>query len=391
MARMNLYSLWIVSVAILITGTSCNRNRTELSGQISGGEGQILTLERLDVNRTTLIDSTRTDKAGAFHLRIKQEEPGLFILKNEQGNLINLLLFPGDEARIITAKEAFGSDYEIAGSPESEKIRLLVEHLTNTRNDLDSLLSLVDSLYNPENPQMDLIENAYAQTIIRQKRYTIRFLVENMSSLSSIYALYQKYDDVTPILGSPSDLQYFKSVADSLNLLYPDNALTKSLLADIQRKEQEIENSFQMEELLRRADAETTGLLDLSIPDRNGSEIELSSLKGKVILVFFWASGNQASVEALLQLRPTYDRYHDHGFEVYAISLDNNKVQWMQSVDYNEFDWINVSELSYPDSRAQVFYNVTSLPATFLVNREGDIVAKNLYGRTLETWLDNLI
>ena len=146
-----------------------------------------------------------------------------------------------------------------------------------------------------------------------------------------------------------------------------------------------------MEELIGMADEEITGLLDLSIPNRDGENITLSSLKGNVILVFFWASGNQASVESLLQLRSTYQRYHNSGFEVYAISLDNEKTPWMQSIDYNEFNWINVSELTYPNSRAQIFYNVTSLPSTYLINREGDIVAKNLFGRTLETWLDNLI
>jgi cytochrome oxidase Cu insertion factor (SCO1/SenC/PrrC family) len=381
----------IMISAVLFAGISCSRSRTEISGQLIGGSVQILTLERLDVNRTTLIDSIETDKAGSFGFRIKQEEPGLFILKNEQGDLINLLLFPGDMANVRTSSDAFGSGYEVDGSEESEKIRQLVEHLTNTRNDLDSLLSMVDSLENPDDPQMELIEQAYAQTIIKQKRYTIRFIVENMSSLSSIYALYQKYDNQTPILGTSSDLQYFKSVADSLQVTHPENSLTRSLQADIKLKEQEIENAMQVEELLGMADEEITGLLDLSIPDRNGSEITLSSLQGKVILVFFWASDNQASVEALLQLRNTYNRYHNRGFEVYAISLDNDKVQWMQSIDYNEFDWINVSELTYPDSKAQIFYNVTSLPTTFLINREGDIVARNLYGRTLETWLDNLI
>jgi len=376
---------------ILLAGTSCNRNRTEIEGQITGGSGQTLTLERLDVNRTIIIDSTAADKAGSFRFKIKQEEPGLFILKNKKGDLINLLLFPGEMATVRTTSEDFGRGYEVEGSEESSKIKKLVEHLTNTRSDLDSLLSLVDSLENPDDPQMDLIEHAYAQTIIKQKRYTIRFIVENMSSLSSIYALYQKYDNQTPILGTSSDLQYFKSVADSLKVNYPEISLTRSLEADIRLREQEIENAFQVEQLIGMADEEIAGLLDLAIPDRNGEDVILSSLKGKVILVFFWASGNQASVEALLQLRSTYNRYHNQGFEVYAISLDNDKVQWMQSVDYNEFDWINVSELSYPDSRAQVFYNVTALPTTFLINREGDIVARNLYGRTLETWLDNLI
>jgi hypothetical protein len=382
---------WILLVAILLAGISCSRKRTEITGVIEGASEETLTLERLDVNRTTVIDSVQTDQSGVFTIRIKQEEPALYILKNAHGELINFLLSPGEQTTVQTSADSFGTSYEVTGSEESERIRMLVEHLNKTRNDLDSLLTLIDSVEDPEDPQMDLIKHAYAQSIIKQKRYTIRFIVEHMSSLSSVYALYQKYDNQTPILGESNDLQYFKSVLDSLEATYPNNSLTKSLKADIERKEREIQTAMQMDELIGMAEEEITGLLDLAIPDRTGTEITLSSLKGNVILVFFWASGNQASVESLLQLRSTYKRYHNKGFEVYAISLDNNKTQWTKSVDYNEFNWINVSELTYPDSRAQLFYNVTSIPSTYLINREGDIVAKNLFGRTLETWLDNLI
>ena len=63
----------------------------------------------------------------------------------------------------------------------------------------------------------------------------------------------------------------------------------------------------------------------------------------------------------------------------------------MNAIDFNEFRWINVSELSFPESKAALLYNISELPTTFLITREGDVVAKNLYGRTLETWLDNLI
>jgi hypothetical protein len=63
----------------------------------------------------------------------------------------------------------------------------------------------------------------------------------------------------------------------------------------------------------------------------------------------------------------------------------------MNAIDFNEFKWYNVSELSFPESRAVLLYNVSSIPTNFLIDRDGNIVAKNLYGRTLETWLDNLL
>ena len=381
---------FIIVLIVTIAGFSCKSTRTEISGLISGGEEVSLTLERLDVNRTSVIDTLMTANDGSFYIKLGLEEPELYILKDENGALINLLVSPGEKISVESSYDSFGSAYRVTGSEESEGIRMLVEQLDQTRKNLDSLQAVADSIGDPENPQFELVKSTYAQAIIKQKRYTIKYLVEHMSSLSSVYALYQKYDEETLVLNLENDLQYFKAVADSLEITYPNSSLTLSLRADIEQREAAFEEAIKVNALLDMAD-EVSGILDLSIPDRDGKEIALSSLHGKVTLVTFWASGNSASIQALVRLQSTYKKYHDKGFEVYAISLDNNKINWMNAMDFNEFKWINVSELSFPESTAALYYNITELPTTFLINREGDIVAKNLFGRYLETWLDNLI
>lgn len=381
------YSVFLL---FLLAVAACNRSNVSIKGSIEEGEGQSITLERLDVNQTTLVDSSTIGKGGQFTMTTNLEEPELFVLRYDDGQIVNLLLSPGENITLSTDATSFATEYSIEGSEESENIRLLVQQLNSTRSQLDSLQGLAAKEGDPESPHMKVIRSAYAQAIVSQKRYTIRYLVEHMNSLSSVYALYQKYDEEDLVLGFQEDLQYFKVIADSLEVSYPNSSLTKSLRADINRREAEYNRASQLNSLLEMAD-EPTGLLDLSIPDREGREVKLSDYKGKAIMVVFWASGNQASVNSLLQLKSSYQRYHDKGFEIYAISLDNNKVQWMKGIDYNEFKWINVSELSYPDSRANLVYNVSSLPAAFLINREGDIVARDLYGRNLETWLDNLL
>jgi thiol-disulfide isomerase/thioredoxin len=380
----------IVYSTLLMVAFACNRNNAKIRGSVEGGEGEMVTFERLDVNRTVLLDSVRLKKDGKFAFTTNLEESELYILKNSNGEILNLLLSPGDRVTVFTSAGSFGIGYQVNGSEESENIRLLVEQMHTTRSRLDSLLTVAESITDPDSPRMELIRSAYAQAIVKQKRFTIRYLVEHMTSLSSVYALYQKYDEGTPVMGKESDLQYFKVLADSLETTFPSSSLTKSLRADINRREAAFNQANQINALLDMA-GEETGLLDLSIADRDGNKVALSSLKGKVVLVLFWASGDEGSISALLQLKPIYDRYHQKGFEIYAISLDNNKIRWMNAIDFNEFGWINVSELSYPGSRADVLYNVTSLPSGFLINREGDIVAKNLFGRTLETWLDNLL
>ncbi len=380
----------LVALIIGFAGFACKSNRTEISGLISGGEGAKLTLERLDVNRTSLIDSIEIDKNGSFTLKLGLEEPELYILKSETGDIMNLLVTPGEKISIKTSYDTFGSAYSISGSEESEGIRLLVEQLEQTRRDLDSLQLVAASIGDPDSPQMAPVKNTYAQAIVKQKRFTIKYLVEHLGSLSSVYALYQKYDEESLVLNLEVDLQYFKAVADSLESSYPNSSLTKSLRSDIEQREIAFKENAHLNTLLEMAD-ESSGMLDLSIPDRENKEIPLSSLQGKVTLVAFWASGNSGSIQTLRQLQSTYLKYHEKGFEIYAISLDNNKISWMNAIDFNEFNWINVSELSFPDSKAALLYNISELPTTFLINREGDILAKNLYGRTLETWLDNLI
>lgn len=380
----------MIMLIAALTGFSCSSTKTEISGLISGGEEINLTLERLDVNRTSLIDSVRTGKDGSFSIKLGLEEPELYILKNDNGALINLLVSPGEKISVNSSYESFGSAYMVSGSQESEGIRMLVEQLDQTRLILDSLQAVAGSIGDPENPQFELVRNTYAQAIIKQKRFTIKYLVENMSSLSSVYALYQKYNEETLVLNLENDLQYFKAVADSLEITHPNSSLTLSLRTDIQQRVASFEEAIKLNELLEMAE-EVSGMIELSIPDRDGNEITLSSLNGKVTMIAFWASGNSASIQSLIQLQSTYKKYHDKGFEIYAISLDNNKINWMNAMDFNEFAWINVSELSFPESEAGVLYNITSIPTTYLINRDGDIVAKNLYGRNLETWLDNLI
>ena len=375
---------------LFISGVACNTSNVRIQGTVSEGEGQSITLERLNVNRTFAVDSAIIGKNGKFTMATKLEETELFVLRYSDGEIINLLVSPGENISVSAEAQSFAGKYNVKGSEESENIKLLVHQLEQTRSILDSLQEVAAGVEDPESPHMKLIRTAYAQAMVSQKRFTIRYLVEHMNSLSSVYALYQKYDEENLVLGLREDLQYFKVIADSLEVSYPNSSLTKSLRSDIRRREAEFNRAAQLNTLLEMAE-EPTGLLDLSIKDREGREVKLSDYRGKAIMVVFWASGNQASINTLLQLKSSYELYHRKGFEVYAISLDNNKLQWMNAIDFNEFNWINVSELSYPDSRANLVYNVKSLPAGFLINRDGDIVAKDLWGRNLETWLDNLL
>ncbi len=130
---------------------------------------------------------------------------------------------------------------------------------------------------------------------------------------------------------------------------------------------------------------------DLAFPDPDGNIRKLSDLRGKVVLLDFWASwcrpcrGENPHVVAM------YQKYHDKGFEVFSVSLDRDKESWKRAIAADGLVWPNhVSDLKYWSSEAARTYGVSSIPSTFLLDQNGRIIAKNLRGEALTNALKQL-
>jgi glutathione peroxidase-family protein len=119
-----------------------------------------------------------------------------------------------------------------------------------------------------------------------------------------------------------------------------------------------------------------TGYINIVLPDKNNVESKLSSLIGNVILIDFSAYELKQSVDYTFSLRELYTKYHKRGFEIYQISLDQNKEFWLQST--KNIPWICVRDLNGPDTKFAVSYNISDLPTSFLMDRKGNIIARNL-------------
>ena len=131
---------------------------------------------------------------------------------------------------------------------------------------------------------------------------------------------------------------------------------------------------------------------ELAFKDPDGNIRKLSDLRGKVVLIDFWASWCGPCRRESPNVRNVYAKYHDKGFEVFSVSLDRDYNNWVKAIKDDKLVWPNhVSDLKYWSSEAAAIYGVRSIPSMFLLDREGRIVAKDLRGEALERAVKQLL
>lgn len=128
--------------------------------------------------------------------------------------------------------------------------------------------------------------------------------------------------------------------------------------------------------------------IDLQTPD--GKNLKLSDLRGKYVLVDFWASWCKPCRLENPNVVKVYQKYKDKGFEILGVSLDRDRNRWLQAIAADNLTWKHVSDLKYFNSAAAVTYGVQAIPFTVLVDKEGKIIAQNLRGQSLYSKLEEI-
>jgi peroxiredoxin len=363
---------------------------THSSADISGCTGAPHTrLGVLQLNATTqlLLDTLHTDATGCFKykVKIKQDEPAFIVIKTDSLQLATLLVEKGERIRLTADPKK--RNYQVEGSEGSrllQELNMTFQQSVFRFDSLDHVLKAQEGAKNYEAVYRQ-INLELGKVYVKQKRDALRFIYNHPTSFAAIAALYQKYPTGLPVFAADNDALYFKKLYDTLQPLYPRSGYMAALRDEYERRM----NAMTMQTMMEGVTE--IDFPDLELPDVNAKKVKLSTLKDKVVLVYFWTSTSTVQRMENNDLRRWYDKYAAKGFDIYQVALDTDKPSWAKLVREQHNPWINVCDGFGAHSQAAKLYNVTTLPSGFLIDKKGQIVAGQLSGKELEKKLSALI
>lgn len=377
--------IFLILLVLAAFISACKKpNGFVISGKITNAEEKYLYLDELKVAASVPIDSVKIKKDGSFEFKGKIDYPNFFLLRLTDQNFLTLLVDTTEKITVYGDAANFSRDYIVEGSPGSLLVQELSNRLTATKHKLDSIRSRLIVFRTREGYGAE--KARWEQQLIDIKKsqieYSTDFVQKHPFSMASVLALYQKFDDSNYVV---QDLQSLKVAASALNSVFPKSEHVKALYANTMRLMAD-EKSSKLREFIKE---HGTNSPDINLPDYNGKDILLSSLRGKTVLIQFWSAKDRASRiqnEALTEL---YSKYKSRGLEIYQVSVDNDRSAWIDAIEQDGLKWINVGDMK-GSITALNNYNVQKIPSNYVLDKEGNIVARDIQGPELDKLIGKL-
>ena len=373
-----------------LTISGCKNNIIEINGKlINSIKGDYILLDELKSNELVTADSVPVSDDGTFSLTRKVDLPSFYLLKTDNSNFLTMLLEPGEKIELTAYRDSLNYPLSISGSEGTELMADYNKRLRQTIGKLSSLRSIyIQNLDKPELPLvMERLDSMAQEYLNEINLYTRNYINENLTSLVSLVALYQQVAPNEYILHPLKDLDYYVKVDSSMWLLYPDYEPVKSLheqVAEMISIASEQDNS----RIIPFGGDEAP---EIALPNPQGDTIRLSSTRGSVVLIDIWAAWCTPCRKENPNLVRAYELYHKKGFQIYQVSIDKTREAWLKGIEDDGLgSWIHVSDLKYWSSAVVPLYKIESIPANFLLDREGRIIGSNLRGEMLQRKLEEI-
>jgi thiol-disulfide isomerase/thioredoxin len=367
---------------------SIKPDKFTIEGKFENGSGRTLYFQKIGIENFIPLDSTIIDEKGKFSFRGSTSSPEFFIIKTETGPFINLLLYGREKVKII-ADYTNIQNYTVEGSEDSEKIRQLSAETNKVISEIDKLNIVArDSVNSPNYIAIRMKNNETFQFLMAGlKHYSQTYIDGNSGSLISLLALFSQVGPQMMVFHPLKDLKVYEKVDSSLFSIYPEHPLVQNLHEYIPVIKAQIAAQQQTAPGTLAIGVEVPDIL-LSSPE--GKIIKLSSLRGKIVLLDFWASWCQPCRRESPTLVENYNKYHNKGFEIYQVSLDRTREDWVNGIKQDQLNWTHVSDLKYWGSSVVPQFNIKGIPMIYLLDQDGKVIASNLRGAALGETLQQI-
>ena len=381
--------LFLYLFAVLVF-SGCKNNTVRISGTLSNpAAGEYIFLDELKSNELNTVDSVKVSDKGTFNFKREVKFPSFYLLKINDNNFLTLLVEPGEKLVLNAKYDSINYPVSVTGS---EGTKLMTEYNVNLRSTINKLSGL-NNIYtqNEGSPQLPaIIESldSMAQTYLTEiNTYTKNYINNNISSLVSLVALYQQVAPNVYVLNPTKDVNYFIKVDSSMFSQYPEYEPVITLHQQVK----EFVAGIKGETAIAPVSGDGAVAPEISLPTPEGDTIKLSSTRGSVVLLDFWASWCNPCRQENPNLVKAYNLYHKKGFQIFQVSLDKTKEAWIKGIKDDQLDkWIHVSDIQYWNSVVVPIYKIESIPSNRLLDKDGRIIATNLRGEQLQAKLAEL-
>lgn len=374
---------------VVLLLSACNSGSTfTVDGSVADADGKKLYLEASQIDGVVVLDSVKLKGDGSFKFKQpKPESPEFYRLRVED-KVINFSVDSTETVTITAPFTGFTTEYTVAGSPDSEKIKELTLKQIQLQKDMNTLFK------EAQNSRMDneALQTRLADLLNGYKNdVKVKYIYSAPNTASAYYALFQRANGylIFDPLSSRDDVKGFGAVATSWSHYYPHATRTKNL-TNLAIKG--MKNTRAPKETVVELDpdkiSETT-IIDVKLKDIKGDVRSLTELKGKVVLLDFTVYQTAISTTHNFWLHDLYNKYADKGLEIYQVSLDSDEHYW-KTVAGN-LPWIGVRDPNGIYSSFAAIYSVQEVPTYFLINKSNELKVRGENVKDIDAAIKELL